>query len=47
MTDPTQAPDFRPLPMPTPQSFRYEEHERVGVITLDRPDRFNALTFAV
>jgi enoyl-CoA hydratase/carnithine racemase len=45
--DPTQAPDFRPLPRPTPTSFRYEERARVGVITLDRPDRFNALTFAV
>jgi enoyl-CoA hydratase/carnithine racemase len=33
--------------VPQPQSFRYEERERVGVITLDRPDRFNALTFAV
>jgi enoyl-CoA hydratase/carnithine racemase len=33
--------------MPTPQSFAYEERDRVGIITLDRPDRFNALTFAV
>lgn len=41
------SPDLRPLPMPTPASFRYEERERVGVITLTRPDRFNALTFAV
>jgi enoyl-CoA hydratase/carnithine racemase len=40
-------PDLRPLPLPCPTSFRYEERERVGVITLDRPDRFNALTFAV
>jgi enoyl-CoA hydratase/carnithine racemase len=40
-------PDLRPLPLPTPTSFRYEERERVGVITLTRPDRFNALTFAV
>lgn len=40
-------PDLRPLPLPTPRSFRYEERERVGIITLDRPDRFNALTFAV
>ncbi len=40
-------PDFRPLPLPSPKSFRYEERERVGIITLDRPDRFNALTFEV
>lgn len=40
-------PDLRPLPLPTPSSFRYEERDRVGVITLTRPDRFNALTFAV
>jgi len=40
-------PDLRPLPLPTPRSFRYEERERVGVITLTRPDRFNALTFEV
>lgn len=40
-------PDLRPLPLPTPTSFRYEERDRVGIITLDRPDRFNALTFAV
>lgn len=40
-------PDFRPLPMPTPESFRYEERDRVGIITLDRPDRYNALTFQV
>jgi enoyl-CoA hydratase/carnithine racemase len=43
----TDAPDLRPLPLPTPSSFRYEERGRVGVITLTRPDRFNALTFAV
>jgi enoyl-CoA hydratase/carnithine racemase len=41
------APDLEPLPFPTPRSFHYEEIDRVGVITLDRPDRFNALTFAV
>lgn len=41
------APDVRPLPLPQPQSFRYEERDRVGIITLDRPDRFNALTFQV
>jgi enoyl-CoA hydratase/carnithine racemase len=39
--------DLRPLPMPTPKSFAYEERDRVGVITLSRPDRFNALTFEV
>ena len=43
MTDP----DLRPLPLPRPETFRYEERDRVGVITLARPDRFNALTFAV
>ena len=41
------APDLEPLPSPTPRSFHYEEVDRVGIITLDRPDRFNALTFAV
>lgn len=40
-------PDFRPLPRPTPKSFRYDERERVGIITLSRPDRYNALTFEV
>lgn len=40
-------PDIRPLPLPTPEHFRYEERDRVGIITLDRPDRYNALTFAV
>lgn len=40
-------PDLRPLPLPTPRSFCYEERARVGVITLTRPDRFNALTFEV
>jgi len=44
-TDP--APDMQPLPLPAPASFRYEEIDRVGVVTLTRPDRFNALTFAV
>ena len=43
----SDAPDIRPLPLPTPEHFRYEERDRVGVITLTRPDRFNALTFAV
>ncbi|MCH9681631.1 MAG: enoyl-CoA hydratase family protein [Deltaproteobacteria bacterium] len=46
MTD-KDPPDFRPLPKPTPRSFRYEERERVGIVTLSRPDRFNALTFEV
>jgi enoyl-CoA hydratase/carnithine racemase len=43
----SDAPDRLPLPMPMPTSFRYEERDRVGIITLSRPDRFNALTFAV
>lgn len=43
----TPDPDIRPLPLPQPQSFRYEERDRVGIITLDRPDRYNALTFQV
>ena len=42
-----EQPDLRRLELPRPRSFRYEERERVGVITLTRPDRFNALTFAV
>jgi enoyl-CoA hydratase/carnithine racemase len=29
------------------KSFRYEESEGIGTITLDRPDRLNALTFEV
>lgn len=33
---------------PTPGSFRYEEDQvGIGTITLDRPDRLNALTFEV
>ena len=47
MTADSHPPDLRPLSLPHPTSFRYEERERVGVITLDRPERFNALTFAV
>ena len=48
MTETTESsPDLRPLALPAPRSFRYEERDRVGVITLTRPDRFNALTFAV
>ena len=45
--DPSTDPDYRPLPLPEPKSFSYEERDRVGVITLDRPDRYNALTFQV
>ena len=30
-----------------PKSFRYEERDGVAVITLDRPDRINALTFEI
>ncbi|MEE9386906.1 MAG: enoyl-CoA hydratase family protein [Nannocystaceae bacterium] len=41
------AADTRALPLPTPEHFTYEERERVGIITLNRPDRFNALTFDV
>lgn len=40
-------PDLRPLPLPTPEHFAYEERDQVGIVTLNRPDRFNALTFAV
>lgn len=47
MTEHSDDPDLRPLPIPEPEHFRYEERDRVGIITLDRPDRFNALTFAV
>jgi enoyl-CoA hydratase/carnithine racemase len=47
MTDREPDPDLRPLPLPRPEHFSYEERDRVGVITLDRPDRYNALTFAV
>jgi len=50
MSNPDQTsadPDFRPLPLPRPEHFRYEERERVGIITLNRPDKYNALTFAV
>lgn len=31
----------------TPKSFLYAEADGVGTITLNRPDRYNALTFAV
>jgi enoyl-CoA hydratase/carnithine racemase len=43
----SDAPDVRFLPLPRPKHFGYEELDRVGIITLRRPDRFNALTFAV
>ncbi len=43
----TTTPDLAWLPMPTPKSFRYEERDRVGIITLTRPERYNALTFQV
>lgn len=33
--------------MPEPSSFRFEVNDRVGLITLSRPDRLNALTFEV
>ena len=33
--------------MITPTSFRYEEAGAIATITLDRPDRLNALTFEV
>lgn len=34
------------MQMPAPKSFRYEERDDgVAVITLDRPDKLNALTF--
>jgi len=33
--------------MPSAKSFRYEENGPVATVTLDRPDRLNALTFEV
>jgi enoyl-CoA hydratase/carnithine racemase len=35
----------RPLAQYRPQHFRWEVAERVGVVTLDRPERKNPLTF--
>ena len=32
---------------PRPSSFQYAEQDGIGTITLDRPDRLNALTFEV
>jgi len=36
-----------PAPWAPPRSFRYEERDGVATVTLDRPDRLNALTFEV
>ncbi len=33
--------------MPTPATFEYEQHGAVGVVTLNRPERLNALTFEI
>ena len=33
--------------MQTPTTFRYEEDAGIAIVTLDRPDRLNALTFEV
>jgi enoyl-CoA hydratase/carnithine racemase len=35
------------MPSLSPRSFRYAEDSGIGTITLDRPDRLNALTFEV
>ena len=36
-----------PSAQPVPKSFSYEESGPIAVITLDRPDRLNSLTFEV
>lgn len=33
--------------MQTPKSFLYEQRDRIGTITLNRPERLNAITFEV
>lgn len=33
--------------LPDPKSFRYEESDRIATITLNRPERLNAITFEV
>ena len=33
--------------MQSPKSFLYEQRDRIGTITLNRPDRLNAITFEV
>lgn len=35
------------MAIPTPESFRFDVADRVGTITLNRPDRLNALTFQI